>query len=315
MPFAPGQQPAAPAAVPVGPAADPFVGGTVAKLVFSDPMGYESVRESIQESLADTDDKDAALELYNLEANKSTSGRSKEWELRTNVPPDRIRPALDKMAGELSSEPYFPSVTSFGPKVAGSTRQNAILALAASLVMIIAYIWFRFDKVIFGISAVVALLHDVLVTLGALALSSFVAPYLGFLLIDPFKIDLAIVAAFLTLIGFSLNDTIVIFDRIREIRGKSPDLSAALVNKAINQTMSRTILTSLTVFMTVLILYIWGGQGIHGFAFALLVGVIAGTYSTVFIATPVLIWLHNFGKAGSTASASRPLRPVSPASR
>jgi SecD/SecF fusion protein len=315
MQFGPGQQPAAPVVTPVGPAADPFVGGTVAKLVYSDPMGYESVRESILDSLAGTDDKDASLELYNLEAARSTSGRSKEWELRTNIPPDRIQPVLQKIAGELSSAPYFPSVTSFGPKVAGSTRQNAILALGASLVMIIAYIWFRFDKVMFGISAVVALLHDVLVTLGALALSSYLAPYLGFLLIDPFKIDLAIVAAFLTLIGFSLNDTIVIFDRIREMRGKSPDLSVALVNSAINQTLSRTILTSLTVFMTVLILYIWGGQGIHGFAFALLVGVIAGTYSTVFIATPVLIWLHNLGKASSTASASRPLRPVSPASR
>ena len=316
MPFGPGNQPPAPAAaVPVGPAADPFVGGTVTKLVYSDPMGYESVRESILEGLAGTDDKDAALELYNLKANRSTSGRSEEWELRTTVPPDRMRPVLEKIAGDLSSAPYFPSVTSFGPKVAGSTRQNAILALGASLVMIIAYIWFRFDKVMFGISAVVALLHDVLVTLGALALSSYVAPYLGFLQIDPFKIDLAIVAAFLTLIGFSLNDTIVIFDRIREMRGKSPDLSVALVNNAINQTLSRTILTSLTVFMTVLILYIWGGQGIHGFAFALLVGVLAGTYSTVFIATPVLIWLHNLSKASSTAGASRPLRPVSPASR
>jgi SecD/SecF fusion protein len=315
MPFGQGSQPAAPAAVPVGPAADPFVGGTVTNLVFSDPTGYESVRESILEALANTDDKDASLELYNLEANKSTSGRSKTWELRTNVPPDRMRPVLDKIAGDLKSAPYFPSVTSFGPKVAGSTRQNAILALGASLVMIIAYIWFRFDRMIFGISAVVALVHDVLVTLGALALSSYVAPYLGFLLIDPFKIDLAIVAAFLTLIGFSLNDTIVIFDRIREMRGKSPDLSPELVNKAINVTLSRTILTSLTVFITVLILYIWGGQGIHGFAFALLVGVLAGTYSTVFSATPVLIWLHNLGTAGSAAAASRPLRPVSPASR
>lgn len=315
MPFGQGSQPAAPAAAPVGPAADPFVGGTVTKLVYSDPMGYESVRESILEALANTDDKDASLELYNLKAERATSGRSEEWELRINVPPDRMRPVLETIASDLNSAPYFPSVTSFGPKVAGSTRQNAILALGASLVMIIAYIWFRFDKMIFGISAVVALVHDVLVTLGALALSSYVAPYLGFLMIDPFKIDLAIVAAFLTLIGFSLNDTIVIFDRIREMRGKSPDLTPALVNNAINVTLSRTILTSLTVFITVLILYIWGGQGIHGFAFALLVGVLAGTYSTVFIATPVLIWLHNLGKASSTAAASRPLRPVTPASR
>ncbi|MGD9647130.1 MAG: protein translocase subunit SecD [Pirellulales bacterium] len=314
MPALPGEDQPQPAPTPVGPAADPFAGGTQATLTYSDPMGYESVKESILEGLEGTDDANAPLELYNLEADRATSGRSKSWELRTIVPPDRMQPVLDKIAAELSSQPYFPSVTSFGPKVAGSTRQNAILALGASLVMIIAYIWFRFDKVTFGIAAVVALVHDVLVTLGALALSSYVAPYLGFLLIDPFKIDLAIVAAFLTLIGFSLNDTIVIFDRIRELRGKSPDLTPELINRALNQTLSRTILTSLTVLMTVLILYIWGGQGIHGFAFALLVGVIAGTYSTVFIATPVLLWMHNLGKAKSSAGATRPLRPVSTAS-
>jgi SecD/SecF fusion protein len=313
MPAAPADATPRPV-TPVGPAADPFVNGTVAMLTYSDPMGYESVKEGILEALEKTDDAGSALELYNLEANRSTSGRSRTWELRTIVPPDRMQPVLEKLSAQLGAQPYFPSVTSFGPKVAGSTRQNAILALAASLVMIIAYIWFRFDKVIFGIAAVVAVVHDVFVTLGALAISSYVAPYLGWLLIDPFKIDLAIVAAFLTLIGYSLNDTIVIFDRIRELRGKSPDLSAELVNRAVNQTLSRTILTSLTVFMTVVILYIWGGQGIHGFAFALLVGVIAGTYSTVFIASPVLIWMHHLGKAKSSAGATRQLRPVSTAS-
>jgi SecD/SecF fusion protein len=111
-------------------------------------------------------------------------------------------------------------------------------------------------------------------------------------LIEPFKISLPIIAAFLTIIGYSLNDTIVIFDRIREMRGKSPVISVELANSAINQTLSRTILTSLTVFIVVLILYAVGGEGIHGFAFALVVGVVAGSYSTIYIATPIVLWMN-----------------------
>ena len=107
--------------------------------------------------------------------------------------------------------------------------------------------------------------------------------------IDQFKIDLPIVAAFLTLIGFSVNDTIVIFDRIREIKGKTPHLTNKMVNDAINQTLSRTILTSFTAWLVVVILYFFGGEGLHGFAFALVVGFLSGTYSTVYIATPILI--------------------------
>ncbi len=102
--------------------------------------------------------------------------------------------------------------------------------------------------------------------------------------------------------GFSLNDTIVIFDRIREVRGKRPYVSAEIVNTSINQTLSRTILTSLTVFIVVVILYFFGGDGIHGFAYAFLIGVVTGTYSTIYIATPMLLWL-----SGASADASAPL--------
>jgi SecD/SecF fusion protein len=302
-----------------------YVGGTTVKLTAADAMKYDTLRAEIEKALAGTPDEGLRFELYNLEDNRRSGGSSKEWELRIARPreedqragqPQRIQESLEKLSARLSAEPYFPSITSFGGKVASSTQEQALLALAASLVLIVAYIWLRFQHVIFGLSAVVALVHDVLVTLGALALSSLLAPYLGFLLVDPFKIDLPIVAAFLTLIGFSLNDTIVIFDRIREMRGKSPDLSAELINSAINQTLSRTILTSLTVFITVLILYVWGGQGIHGFAFALLVGVIAGTYSTVFIATPTLLWLHNWQKSrAQQAAAAGNVRQAASAAR
>jgi SecD/SecF fusion protein len=134
-----------------------------------------------------------------------------------------------------------------------------------------------------------------LITLGAIAVSYWLALIPGvreFLLIDQFKIDLPMIAAFLTLIGFSVNDTIVIFDRIREIRGKTPYLTEKMVNDALNQTLSRTILTSLTAWLVVVILYILGGEGLHGFAFALTVGFLSGTYSTIYIATPILIdWI------------------------
>jgi SecD/SecF fusion protein len=155
----------------------------------------------------------------------------------------------------------------------------------------------------------VALLHDVLVTLGIIALSAFLVEYAGFiatpLMIIPFKISLPIVAAFLTIIGYSLNDTIVVFDRIRETRGKSPDLTADMINTSINQTLGRTLLTSLTTLIVVAILYVAGGAGIHGFAFALVVGVMVGTYSSIFVASPVLLWMAQSGGTGHTRRVTR----------
>ncbi len=163
----------------------------------------------------------------------------------------------------------------------------------ASWVIIIVYLWWRFHSFTYGLAAVLAVVHDVLITLGAIAVSYWLAMVPGsqqpVLQIDQFKIDLPIVAAFLTLIGFSTNDTIVIFDRIREIKGKTPHLTNKMVNDAINQTLSRTILTSFTAWLVVVILYLFGGEGLHGFAFALVVGFLSGTYSTVYIATPILI--------------------------
>jgi SecD/SecF fusion protein len=178
------------------------------------------------------------------------------------------------------------------------------VALLASLMGIILYIWIRFQRVIFGLAAVVALVHDVLVTLGAIALSYWLAGIFGFLLIEEFKISLPIVAALLTIIGYSLNDTIVVFDRIREVRGKSPELTGAMINKSINQTLSRTLLTSFTTLVVVLILYCIGGDGIHGFAFALVVGVTVGTYSSIFVASPVLLWMTGASKTQRRTKAA-----------
>jgi SecD/SecF fusion protein len=190
--------------------------------------------------------------------------------------------------------------------VAGHAQVMAIYAILASMVMIVIYVWVRFQNIVFGLAAVVALVHDVLVTVAALAVSYYVAPYLDWAMVDPFKISLDVVAALLTIVGFSINDTIVIFDRIREIKGKSPEVTSDMVNKAVNQTLGRTILTSGTVLMVTIILYIWGGQEIHPFAFAMLIGLISGTYSTVYIAAPLVLFLRKpSAKQKSVAARGR----------
>lgn len=164
-----------------------------------------------------------------------------------------------------------------------------------SLMLILIYIWVRFGSVRYSAAAIVALTHDVLVVIGLIAFAEILYEHETFasitrtLMIEPFKIDLNLVAAILTLIGYSLNDTIVIMDRIRENRGKLPYASKKVINKSINETISRTLITSGTTLLAVLLLYIYGGPGVHAFSYALLVGVLVGTYSSIAVASP-LVW-------------------------
>ena len=217
--------------------------------------------------------------------------------LRTDLEPEVARTQLESLKNSLANnrDLLFERITNFSGTVAGETRKLALIATVASWLIIIAYLWFRFKSLTYGLAAVLAVVHDVLITLGAVAISYWLALIPGvsqFLQIEQFKIDLPMVAAFLTLIGFSVNDTIVIFDRIREIKGKTPHLTEKIVNDALNQTLSRTVLTSLTAWLVVVILYFFGGEGLHGFAFTLVVGFLSGTYSTIYIATPILIdWI------------------------
>ncbi len=216
-----------------------------------------------------------------------------KWYVKLPVSQGEADTIIADFENELNAEPKWLSLNTIGGRVAGEMQQRAIGAILVSLIFIVAYIWFRFQKVAYGLAAVVALVHDVLITLGVLALCHWLAGPLSFLLIDDFKIGLTEVAAFLTIIGYSLNDTIVVFDRIREVRGRSPRLTQEMVNQSVNQTLSRTLLTSGTTLLTVLLLYIFGGEGIHTFAFALLIGVLVGTYSSIFVASPVLLWITN----------------------
>lgn len=214
------------------------------------------------------------------------------WEVEiTTQGADHGERILEQMISTYNQEVFLPQAKEVGERFAQKAWLRAFAAMFASLVGIVAYIWIRFQRVSFGLAAVVALIHDVLVVLGAIAISFWLAPFLGIILVENFKISLAVIAALLTIIGYSLNDTIVVFDRIREVRGKNPKLSGDMVNRSLNQTLSRTILTSLTTFIVVIVLYGAGGDAIHGFAFALVVGVIVGTYSSIFVASPVLLLL------------------------
>ena len=221
---------------------------------------------------------------------ESTSGFDR-WQVTLPLDSAQSEQVLAGLQKILSTEPVFLSLSEVGPSVASEMQGKAFGAVVISLFFITAYIWFRFQKIAFGLAAVVALIHDVLITLGIVALCHWLSRPLGFLMIEDFKINLAMIASFLTIIGYSLNDTIVVFDRIREVRGKSPKLTSAMVNLSVNQTLARTLLTSATTIISVLLLYIFGGEGIHGFAFSLFIGIIVGTYSSIYIASPVLLWL------------------------
>jgi SecD/SecF fusion protein len=214
--------------------------------------------------------------------------------LETNLPREVADAKIAALASTIPNDSsiLFDRVTKFGGAVAADTQFQAIYAIVASWVIIALYLWLRFKNLLWGIAAIIALVHDVLVTLGFVAVTYWLSqvPVVSSLLqIEPLKIDLPMVAAFLTLIGFSVNDTIVVFDRIREIKGKSPLLTAGMIDTAVNQTLSRTILTTLTALIVAVIMYFFGGEGLHGLSYCLVVGMVAGTYSSIFIAAPILL--------------------------
>lgn len=170
-----------------------------------------------------------------------------------------------------------------GPRFATDLARGALYSVIFSLIVIFVYILARFRHIGFSVGAVAALFHDVFITLGIFAALHNVVPF-------SLQIDQTIIAAFLTIIGYSLNDTVVIFDRIREYTSvfKSDDY-ASIVNRSINATLSRTVVTSVTTLLVVVILFILGGEVLRGFAFALTIGVLIGTYSSIFVASPILV--------------------------
>jgi len=287
-----------------------FEGGHQADLTFSGSLSEATVTDYLAKQLSDLKGEgdrpkyDAVQLLLSskgtkaaVEEKKAGRGSPKFTEFSVLFSKDvdvaDVNGALTTIKSTLAKQPLFEEVNAFDTSVANETKSAALIAIIASLIMIVIYIWFRFEKVYFGYAAVAALAHDVLVTLGCIALGAYLSktPIGSLLFLEDFKINMGQIACLLTIVGYSLNDTIVIFDRIREIKGKSPKITYDMINQSVNQTLSRTILTALTVFIVVIVLYVFGGEGIHGFAFSMIIGVLTGAYSTIYIANPVLFWL------------------------
>ncbi len=244
-----------------------FTGGTSLQLRFDKPVNTGEIRNILSKiGLGNTEIKqfgasnEILIRIQQLENSDDVSDKVIE-ELKNNLKDNNLELRMKETVG---------------PRIGSELRRAAIWAIIIALALILAYISWRFEFT-FAVGAVVALFHDVMITLGIFSLLNL-------------EISLAIVAAFLTIIGYSLNDTIVVFDRIREnLKVLRRDDVVKIFNTSINQTLGRTILTSLTTFIVVLILFFFGGEVIHNFSFALVVGVVVGTYSSIFIASPVVV--------------------------
>jgi SecD/SecF fusion protein len=195
-----------------------------------------------------------------------------------------------KVTSAMQLAASLPQVTQISPSIGKQAKNAALIAAILSLIAMMVYLALRFGDLRYGIGGIVTLAHDTTATMGALMCCAFLSTTVigRTLLISDFKIDMTMVGAILTLLGYSINDSIIIYDRIRENRRKGT-LTPQLINDSINATLSRTILTSTTVFMVVLVMYIFGGKGLRGFNFAMLFGVIEGTYSSIAISAPILL--------------------------
>ncbi len=284
-----------------------FVGGLRIDVTLSSPVSGKELKARIQDikfkrdmqdlhwypyQLLNTDltefsEDETAREFVYVSAHPEAGFRTlseDEWKQYTDNEKTKILSAL-------AIESSLARVTQIDPSIGAQAKIRALLAIILSLIAIVLYIGFRFGTARYGFAAIAALVHDVCITLGIVTVCTYIAgtPLGNALGIMDFKINLEMIAAFLTIIGYSLNDTIVVFDRIRENRGKLNALTPKLINDSINQTLSRTLLTSFTTFLVVLLMYIWGGTGLRGFTFAMLIGIIIGTYSSIAIASPLLL--------------------------
>ncbi len=259
-----------------------FTGGTMVQVKFDAPVEMSDIREALSATGAESELQSFGDHSFAI-SEKSTSSE-------VGVVQARIEKALDTL-----NVPYTVLMTnSVGPAVGENMTERALWSILLSLVFIIIYVAFRFSNILWGVSGVIALFHDLFVMLFAFSLTQR-------------EIDLVVVAAFLTVAGFSINDTIVIFDRMRENIHLHPKMKfGELINLSINETLSRTIITTLTVIFAVVVLYLFGGEVINSFAFAMLVGCISGVYSTIALTTPlVYTWTHGELNDGSQAAYNK----------
>ena len=242
-----------------------FTGGTIAQLQFEKAVEVGELRNLLAENGFESSEIITFGSPNEILIKTQFSGANSELE--------------SNLKSAIKSEFQVRRVESVGPKIGKELQSDALSAILLSLLLILIYISFRFDR-FYAYGSVVALIHDVLITMGVFSLLRI-------------EIDLTIVAAFLTIVGYSLNDTIVVFDRIRENVVKHARESLdSIVNISLNSTLGRTIVTSLTTFVVVFSLFLFGGEVIKNFAFALIVGIFVGTYSSIYVASPVMMYFE-----------------------
>ena len=257
-----------------------FKGGTMVAVNFTDSVDINEIRSAMADVSIDGQTFDfskAEIKHFGDESNVAVrlASMDNEPEKFSQKFVDKVADVYPDLVPENRTD-FILSIEKVGPKIGAELSGDAIMAILSALGLILVYISIRFEFK-YAVGAIAALSHDVVITLGIFSL-------LGY------EVSLAVVAAFLTIVGYSLNDTIVIFDRVREnVKKLKSATLGSVINQSINESLSRTIVTSLTTFFVVLILFLIGGEVIHSFAFAMIVGVIVGTYSSIFVASPVVI--------------------------
>lgn len=244
-----------------------FTGGTVVQVLFKETPDISTIRLNLDENGFEN-------------AEVIEFGGPNELLIKTNLieNTDEANKKLSAIFSDLEYE--IRRIEMVGPKIGNELKKDAIYAISFALIGILIYVWFRFDKY-YAAGSVIALIHDVFITLGLFSILNK-------------EIDLSIIAAILTIVGYSLNDTIVVFDRIREnIHKNTKEKLEYVVNISLNETLARTLITSITTLVVVVILLFLGGEVINNFAFALTLGVLIGTYSSLFVASPVMVYLEN----------------------
>ena len=260
-----------------------FKGGTLVAVNFTKPIDINKIRTGLENIKIDGQNFNFSKEEikhFGDESNIAIRLSSFENE------PERFSNKVAQKLGDIypdlmpdNKNDFILSIEKVGPKVGAELSSKAILAILTALGFILIYVSIRFEFK-YAVGAIAALAHDVFITLGIFSILNY-------------EISLAVIAAFLTIVGYSLNDTIVIFDRVREnVKVQKNSTINSIINQSINESLSRTIVTSITTFLVVLILYLFGGEVIHTFSFAMIVGVIVGTYSSIFVASPVVIKMH-----------------------
>ncbi len=247
-----------------------FKGGTLIELRIDKSANISEIRNSFNQM---------SLGNVNVKQFGNKSDYIIKFEKKDSNNPDFISNLKEKLTKSLNYNFEFRRVENVGPKVSAELLKSGIIAIALSLAAMLFYIWIRFEWQ-FSVGAIFALFHDVFITLGVFSLFSL-------------EINLSIVAAVLTIVGYSMNDTVVIFDRVRENLKKYSDIKIFdLTNISINETLSRTIITSTTTLLALFSIFIFGGEILKGFSLAMILGVIFGTYSSIYIANPILVLLN-----------------------